>query len=595
MSDLVVARPEGSVLPAGWLLHRSLAARGAGSHHPRARRPRPRRPRPLSCVARGRAGHARAPARRPSADARVRRDPSPGRRVREPSSCRPRARLRAAAHRASRRSVGRLRRLLHSWRAATRAARARRSSRCAATVHHRVDVRPADLSLGAAGRGVRGRSTRGGAANATRRPCERPVRATRSARRSACSRASMPIGPIFVHGAVDAADARYRAAGVALPADAAVDRDAARHRLRRRARRRAAVRTGTPWLRRFGDYARRLRERLDAGPRRATASRASIAASCCAITPTGRDCCAASRHRRRARDRHARLREPRSSAGSREQRLSRRAHSRPSTATRTTSADDAAGEEVTAMKRFAALYAELDATTATTRRSTRCRATSARRRRRTRRGRCTSSPAASRGRSCRRSVMHALACERAGIAAVALRRVLRSRRRPRGDRRARAACRRRSASDLALARVGRRAPAAAARRGSGDAARRASAHVLGRARPRRAVRLEQAHHRRASASACRSCSCSARSPRRSASTPSVSRSGMMGYTDARATPAPRAFARWSSASEADGERRAAVSVLPRPSRSTCRGELDARSAPPATGMPSGSGTASARR
>ena len=73
-------------------------------------------------------------------------------------------RLGAGAHRASRRGVGRLRRLQDRSRSDLRAVRA------GALPHlrHRVDLRPADLSLAAAGARSSRRSTPGGAPTATR-------------------------------------------------------------------------------------------------------------------------------------------------------------------------------------------------------------------------------------------------------------------------------------------------------------------------------------------------------------------------------------------------------------------------------------------
>ena len=179
-----------ALLPAGWLLHRSLAARGARGHHPRARRPRAAGSRPLSRVASGGAGHARPPPGYPAAGAGVWGDPSPRWRRRKPASRGPRAGLGTGPHRASRRGVGCVGRLLRRRRA-RRPARAQphvRSVRAGALplLHYRVHVRIADLSLGAAGRRVRGDRCVVGRER-TKRPRERALRlCVRQGPASAC-------------------------------------------------------------------------------------------------------------------------------------------------------------------------------------------------------------------------------------------------------------------------------------------------------------------------------------------------------------------------------------------------------------------------
>ena len=117
----------------------------------------------------------------------------PLRRSPEPASGRPRARLGAGAARARRARLGRVGRLLRR-RQRRRCARGQpdlRAVRAGALrlLHHRVDLRPADLPLAAASASCSPRSMHGGA------PMPMPAApaccsATRSARRSASSRAS---------------------------------------------------------------------------------------------------------------------------------------------------------------------------------------------------------------------------------------------------------------------------------------------------------------------------------------------------------------------------------------------------------------------
>ena len=158
--DLVVQRRAGPVLPAGRLLHRPLAAGRACRHHPCACRPRAPRPRPLPGRGPGGRGAAR-PARRGDrpADAALRRGDRASRRAPQLPSRRPCARLGPGAARARRPGLGRLGRLLPRRRP-RRPARGQRhlhAVRAGALplLHHRVDLRPADLPLAAAGRAVR--------------------------------------------------------------------------------------------------------------------------------------------------------------------------------------------------------------------------------------------------------------------------------------------------------------------------------------------------------------------------------------------------------------------------------------------------------
>ena len=170
-TDLVVQRKEGLYCPAGRLLHRPVAAGRSRRHHARARRSLA--PRQLA-LPRRRAGRRRAanpPRRDRPADAALRRNDRPLRRSPQLSSRRPRSRLGAGAARARGARLGRVGRLLRR-RQQRRRARGQPDLRAVRAgplplLHHRIDLRPADLSLAAAGRAVRRRSTSGGAPTPT--------------------------------------------------------------------------------------------------------------------------------------------------------------------------------------------------------------------------------------------------------------------------------------------------------------------------------------------------------------------------------------------------------------------------------------------
>ncbi len=116
------------------------------------------------------------------------------------------------------------------------------------------------------------------------------------------------IGPIVAHGAVETLNAAYRAAGVTLPPTRRID-ELPRAELKRAHRagaaRGAGQRVGTPARRRCE---RCFCQRLDAAARRAPppgrGPRLRAQRPCRLARPAARD----RRHRRRARDRHSRLR-----------------------------------------------------------------------------------------------------------------------------------------------------------------------------------------------------------------------------------------------------------------------------------------------
>ena len=100
--------------------------------------------------------------------------------------------------------------------------------------------------------------------------------ATRSARRSGCSPDSpaRTSGPIYTHGAVERLNRDYRAAGVRLADTRVRERMPKGHDLRRQPDRRAAVGGGEHVAAAIRRRLDRLRVGLDAGARRAPASRA---------------------------------------------------------------------------------------------------------------------------------------------------------------------------------------------------------------------------------------------------------------------------------------------------------------------------------
>ena len=308
------AAPRRPVLPAGRLLHRPVAAGRARRHHPCACRPCAPRPRPLprarrrpkACCAPGSARRSRCrrwPTARRSSTTACAVSLHPGR---------PCARLGPGAARARRPGLGRLGRLLRRRRAPTaRGQRHLRALRAGALrlLHHRIDLRPADLPLAAAGRAVR--RDRRLVARATPRPAAPACcSATASARRSAsCTASTRSIGPIVVHGAVEPLNRAYRAAGVDLPETPAGHRGRATRPLFRRALIVAPPSVqGSAWTRRFGELRRCLRQRLDAAARRAPAARRRPRLRPQRPRRLARPAARHRRHRRRAGDRHPRLR-----------------------------------------------------------------------------------------------------------------------------------------------------------------------------------------------------------------------------------------------------------------------------------------------
>ena len=204
------------------------------------------------------------------------------------------------------------------------------------------------------------------------------------------------IGPIVVHGAVEPLNRAYRAAGVDLPETPLVTEVEDKAVVPPRPRRRAAVGAGLDLDAPLRRLQRCLRERLDAAARRAPAPlgrpRLRPQRPRRLARPAARD----RRDRRRAGDRHPRLRGG-DGALARPSRASRRARSRPSTARTTTSCRTRSaprsrspacrravarrerrsgrsdrrrrrrrgGRGRRRVKRFARLFAELDASTAT--------------------------------------------------------------------------------------------------------------------------------------------------------------------------------------------------------------------------------------
>ena len=155
----------------------------------------------------------------------------------------------------------------------TRIRRARRSRSSVPHVHHRVDLRPADLPLAPAGRSVR-RDARAGGAATPKRDVRRSSTPTRSARRSGCSRGCATRRSARSTRTARSSGSRATTAsrGSRCP-HAPRERASARARLRRSADRRAAVRrrehVAAPLRRRVAG----VRVGVDADPRRTPPAR----------------------------------------------------------------------------------------------------------------------------------------------------------------------------------------------------------------------------------------------------------------------------------------------------------------------------------
>ena len=173
------------LLRRGRLPHRSVAPGPPGADHACAQRPCPLRLGPLRLPSPDRAAASQAARRRRDRDGRVRRAACPRRRRDLVPSGRACAGLGADPGRASRRGLGCLGRL----QARGRRGRGRVRTAAMRRLHHRIDVRSADLSLAAPGGERMPPSTAGGGTTPPRaaRACSMPMP---SARRSASSRMS---------------------------------------------------------------------------------------------------------------------------------------------------------------------------------------------------------------------------------------------------------------------------------------------------------------------------------------------------------------------------------------------------------------------
>ena len=203
------------------------------------------------------------------------------------------------------------------------------------------------------------------------------------------------------------------------------------------------------------------------------------------------------RHRRRARARHPRQRRGDGALADASTGWRRRA-SRPSTATTTwpTSGRRAGRrDEARGMKALRRAVPRARRDHSSHAKQAALQRYFAPRRRPTRPGRCTSWPAASRGSWCRRKLLRAAGAGGGGPARVAVRRELRSGRRPGRNHRAAAAAADRArttwasptGSSSTCCRCARRRP---------RTLRRRAARAVAPARRRRAAGLLQAHHRR---------------------------------------------------------------------------------------------------
>jgi hypothetical protein len=295
----------GPVLPAGRFLHRPLAAGGARRHHARAFGPRPRRPRALPGPHRQRrhAAHAAGAGHQP-ADAALRRGHRAPRRARVAAPGRPCAGLGAGAAGTWRARVGGLGRLQDRARRHLHALRAGALRH----LHHRVDLRPADLPLAHAGRAVRrdrrvvarqcaGRSRVGAVLLCLRQGAAHPAwrgrehRADRGARRGRALERGVPRRRR--RAAADLArERRGRGCGAAEALAGARTAFGARH----------AVDEALRQLRRC------VRERVDAAARHAAPARRGPRLRHVRPRRLARLAASDSGHRGRARVRHARQR-----------------------------------------------------------------------------------------------------------------------------------------------------------------------------------------------------------------------------------------------------------------------------------------------
>ena len=335
------------------------------------------------------------------------------RRALSPASGRPRAGLGAGAARARRPGLGRLGRL-QGRRSPTRTAPARRSSRCAATASSPSRPSACRSTAGGRRRELFADINAWWRAQRRRRARQRAASATASARRSAsCAASIASIGPIVVHGAVEPLNARLPRGRRALPPTRAASTEV---RTRPTAQRALVLAPpsaqGTPWMRRFGDYSDAFASgwmQLRGARRRRAVDRGFVLSR---PRRLARAAAGDRRDRRRARDRHARQR---GGDGALAERAGPAGEaSRPSTAT---TDDEAAAATPARMKRFAAALRRARRDHLDQRQGGRAAALLRQRAAPpTPPGRCTSSPAASRGRWCRLAACARSRCERAGIA-----------------------------------------------------------------------------------------------------------------------------------------------------------------------------------
>ena len=120
-------------------------------------------------------------------------------------------------------------------------------------VHHRIDLRPADLPLAPAGRNDCAESTPGGARMPPAGRASVLFAYALGKAQRVLAHVDPSIGPIVCHGAIEPINALHRAGGRRLAADPDGGRDL-KAEIRRRADPRAALGGGQPLARRFGDY-----------------------------------------------------------------------------------------------------------------------------------------------------------------------------------------------------------------------------------------------------------------------------------------------------------------------------------------------------
>ena len=261
------------------LPYRSLAPGCARGDHACAFRPRALRIGCLCLPSRHGADPAQAPRRRRDRDRSLRRNPDPQRRRDVAPSGGPRAGLGANPRRADAARSGSPRATTSSRATACR----RPSSPSAATPSSPSRPSACRSTAGARKREHSPRSTPGGARTSPPGRASVLFAYALGKAQRVLAHVDAAIGPIVCHGAVEAINALYREAGVALPPTRLATRIDEQAGFRARPHSRAAVRRRKPVAQALRRLFRRAGERLDAGARKPPAARARP--RLCAVRP----------------------------------------------------------------------------------------------------------------------------------------------------------------------------------------------------------------------------------------------------------------------------------------------------------------------